>query len=78
MLVRRRRAGWRECVGVKSQFRNHEALVRKLLEDAREPQYGGFCMGEGDDIALPFPPGFIQVKRSKNSLQILHLFTLLF
>lgn len=38
-------AGWRECIGVKSQFRNHEGLVRKLLEDAREPHYQGFCTG---------------------------------
>lgn len=39
-------AGWRECVGVKAQFRNHESLVRKLLEDAREPQYRGYCIGK--------------------------------
>lgn len=38
--------GWRECVGVKSQLRNHEGLVRKLLEDAREPTYRGFCIGD--------------------------------
>ncbi|CAL9693621.1 unnamed protein product [Knipowitschia caucasica] len=37
-------SSWRECVGVKSQFRNHEGLVRKLLEDAREPQYRGCCI----------------------------------
>lgn len=30
---------------MKSQFRNHEALVKKLLEDAREPHYRGFCIG---------------------------------
>lgn len=43
-------AGWRECTGVKSQFRNHEALVKKLLEDAREPHYRGFCIGNTDSI----------------------------
>ncbi|XP_035511693.1 ankyrin repeat and fibronectin type-III domain-containing protein 1-like [Morone saxatilis] len=37
-------SSWRECIGVKSQFRNHEGLVRKLLEDAREPHYRGFCI----------------------------------
>ncbi|XP_070837490.1 ankyrin repeat and fibronectin type-III domain-containing protein 1 [Chaetodon trifascialis] len=37
-------SSWRECTGVKSQFRNHEGLVRKLLEDAREPHYRGFCI----------------------------------
>ncbi|XP_041830300.1 ankyrin repeat and fibronectin type-III domain-containing protein 1-like [Melanotaenia boesemani] len=37
-------SSWRECVGVKSQFRNHEGLVRKLLEDARESQYRGYCI----------------------------------
>ncbi|XP_055008614.1 ankyrin repeat and fibronectin type-III domain-containing protein 1-like isoform X2 [Boleophthalmus pectinirostris] len=37
-------SSWRECVGVKSLFRNHEGLVRKLLEDAREPQYRGYCI----------------------------------
>ncbi|XP_040047416.2 ankyrin repeat and fibronectin type-III domain-containing protein 1 [Gasterosteus aculeatus] len=37
-------SSWRECIGVKSQFRNHEDLVRKLLEDAREPHYKGFCI----------------------------------
>ncbi|XP_030262289.1 ankyrin repeat and fibronectin type-III domain-containing protein 1 [Sparus aurata] len=37
-------SSWRECTGVKSQFRNHEALVKKLLEDAREPHYRGFCI----------------------------------
>uniref|UniRef100_A0A8C6WFQ3 Fibronectin type-III domain-containing protein n=1 Tax=Neogobius melanostomus TaxID=47308 RepID=A0A8C6WFQ3_9GOBI len=37
-------SSWRECVGVKSQFRNHEGHVRKLLEDAREPQYRGYCI----------------------------------
>ncbi|XP_054615213.1 ankyrin repeat and fibronectin type-III domain-containing protein 1-like isoform X2 [Dunckerocampus dactyliophorus] len=35
--------GWRECSGVKSQCRNHEGLVRKLLEDAGEPHSGGYC-----------------------------------
>ncbi|KAF3846768.1 hypothetical protein F7725_003846 [Dissostichus mawsoni] len=37
-------SSWRECIGVKSQFRNHEGLVRKLLEDAREPHYREFCL----------------------------------
>ncbi|XP_029293655.1 ankyrin repeat and fibronectin type-III domain-containing protein 1 [Cottoperca gobio] len=37
-------SSWRECVSVKSQFRNHECLVRKLLEDAREPHYREFCL----------------------------------
>ncbi|KAF7651910.1 hypothetical protein LDENG_00103890 [Lucifuga dentata] len=37
-------SSWRECIGVKSQFRNHESLVRKLLEDAREPRYRGCCI----------------------------------
>ncbi|XP_022623217.1 ankyrin repeat and fibronectin type-III domain-containing protein 1-like [Seriola dumerili] len=37
-------SSWRECVGVKSQFRNHEVIVRKLLEDAREPHYRGYCI----------------------------------
>ncbi|XP_033500136.2 ankyrin repeat and fibronectin type-III domain-containing protein 1 [Epinephelus lanceolatus] len=37
-------SSWRECSGVKSQFRNHEGLVRKLLEDAREPHCRGFCI----------------------------------
>uniref|UniRef100_UPI0037E951C8 ankyrin repeat and fibronectin type-III domain-containing protein 1 n=1 Tax=Semicossyphus pulcher TaxID=241346 RepID=UPI0037E951C8 len=37
-------SSWRECTGVKSQLRNHEGLVRKLLEDAREPDYRGFCI----------------------------------
>ncbi|KAE8282909.1 Ankyrin repeat and fibronectin type-III domain-containing protein 1 [Larimichthys crocea] len=37
-------SSWRECIGVKSQFRNHEGLVRKLLEDAREPHYRGYCI----------------------------------
>ncbi|XP_034749107.1 ankyrin repeat and fibronectin type-III domain-containing protein 1-like [Etheostoma cragini] len=36
-------SSWRECMGVKSQFRNHEGLVRKLLEDARESHYRGYC-----------------------------------
>ncbi len=30
---------------MKSQLRNHEDVVRKLLEDAREPHYRGFCIG---------------------------------
>lgn len=34
-------SSWRECVGVKSPLRNHEGLVRKLLEDAKESQYRG-------------------------------------
>uniref|UniRef100_A0A672ZWM5 Fibronectin type-III domain-containing protein n=3 Tax=Sphaeramia orbicularis TaxID=375764 RepID=A0A672ZWM5_9TELE len=37
-------SSWRECTGVKSQFRNHEGLVRKLLEDAKEPHYRGYCI----------------------------------
>ncbi|KAM3598522.1 uncharacterized protein V6R79_019016 [Siganus canaliculatus] len=37
-------SSWRECIGVKSQFRNHEGLVRKLLEDAKEPHYRGYCI----------------------------------
>lgn len=40
------RAGWSECVGVKAQFTNHEGLVRKLLEDAREPHYRECCTGD--------------------------------
>ncbi|XP_030591766.1 ankyrin repeat and fibronectin type-III domain-containing protein 1 [Archocentrus centrarchus] len=35
-------SSWRECIGVKSQFRNHEGLVRKLLEDARESHPRGY------------------------------------
>ncbi|KAF6723021.1 Ankyrin repeat and fibronectin type-III domain-containing protein 1 [Oryzias melastigma] len=46
-------SSWRECVGVKSQFRNHEGLVRKLLEDAKESQYRGYCM----EISKPQSPG---------------------
>ncbi|XP_011476814.1 ankyrin repeat and fibronectin type-III domain-containing protein 1 [Oryzias latipes] len=46
-------SSWRECVGVKSQFRNHEGLVRKLLEDARESQYRGYCM----ETSKPQSPG---------------------
>lgn len=37
-------SSWRECIGVKSQFRNHEGLVRKLLEDDRESHYRGYCI----------------------------------
>ncbi|KAM7372350.1 hypothetical protein PAMP_009526 [Pampus punctatissimus] len=37
-------SSWRECIGVKSQFRNHEGIVRKLLKDTREPHYKGFCI----------------------------------
>nr|XP_020480624.1 ankyrin repeat and fibronectin type-III domain-containing protein 1-like isoform X1 [Monopterus albus]XP_020480625.1 ankyrin repeat and fibronectin type-III domain-containing protein 1-like isoform X2 [Monopterus albus] len=37
-------SSWRECTGVKSQFRHHEGLVRTLLEDAREPHYRGYCI----------------------------------
>ncbi|KAM9843749.1 ankyrin repeat and fibronectin type-III domain-containing protein 1 [Aulostomus maculatus] len=44
-------SSWRECIGVKSQIRNHDGLVRKLLEDAREPQYRGYC------IEIPKPQG---------------------
>nr|XP_057905879.1 ankyrin repeat and fibronectin type-III domain-containing protein 1-like [Doryrhamphus excisus] len=36
-------SSWRECSGVKSQYRNHEALVRKLLEDGGETHRGGYC-----------------------------------
>ncbi|XP_034045515.1 ankyrin repeat and fibronectin type-III domain-containing protein 1-like [Thalassophryne amazonica] len=35
-------SSWRECIGVKAQFRNHDGLVRKLLEDTREPHYRGY------------------------------------
>ncbi|XP_022064418.2 ankyrin repeat and fibronectin type-III domain-containing protein 1-like [Acanthochromis polyacanthus] len=37
-------SSWRECIGVKSEFRNHEGLVRKLLEDAKESHYRGYCI----------------------------------
>ncbi|KAM6905379.1 ankyrin repeat and fibronectin type-III domain-containing protein 1 [Xenentodon cancila] len=37
-------SSWRECIGVKSQVRNYEGLVRKLLEDATESQYKGYCI----------------------------------
>ncbi|XP_013125603.1 ankyrin repeat and fibronectin type-III domain-containing protein 1 isoform X2 [Oreochromis niloticus] len=37
-------SSWRECDGVKSEFRNHEALVRKLLEDAKESHLRGYCI----------------------------------
>ncbi|XP_061702433.1 ankyrin repeat and fibronectin type-III domain-containing protein 1-like [Syngnathoides biaculeatus] len=35
-------SSWRECNGVKSQYRNHEALVWKILEDAGEPHNRGY------------------------------------
>ncbi|XP_061566941.1 ankyrin repeat and fibronectin type-III domain-containing protein 1-like [Cololabis saira] len=37
-------SSWRECVGVKSQIRNYEGIVRKLLENATESQYKGYCI----------------------------------
>ncbi|XP_069557398.1 ankyrin repeat and fibronectin type-III domain-containing protein 1 [Brachyistius frenatus] len=37
-------SSWRDCTGVKSQLRNHEGLVRKLLEDARDSHYRGYCI----------------------------------
>ncbi|XP_029913039.1 ankyrin repeat and fibronectin type-III domain-containing protein 1 [Myripristis murdjan] len=37
-------SSWRECTGVKSQLRNQEGLVRKLLEQTREPHYRGYCI----------------------------------
>ncbi|KAM3864406.1 ankyrin repeat and fibronectin type-III domain-containing protein 1 [Diretmus argenteus] len=37
-------SSWRECIGVKSQLRNQEGLVRKLLEQTREPDYKGYCI----------------------------------
>ncbi|XP_071396038.1 ankyrin repeat and fibronectin type-III domain-containing protein 1 [Centroberyx affinis] len=37
-------SSWRECIGVKSQLRNQEGLVRKLLEQTREPHYRGYCI----------------------------------
>ncbi|KAK2833803.1 hypothetical protein Q5P01_017692 [Channa striata] len=46
-------SSWRECAGVKSQFRNREELVRKLLEDAREPHYRGYCI----ESCKPQSPG---------------------
>ncbi|XP_061892391.1 ankyrin repeat and fibronectin type-III domain-containing protein 1-like isoform X1 [Entelurus aequoreus] len=36
-------SSWRECSGVKSQYRNHEGLVRKLLEDGGEPHSRVYC-----------------------------------
>ncbi|KAM9746514.1 ankyrin repeat and fibronectin type-III domain-containing protein 1 [Menidia menidia] len=45
-------SSWRECVGVKSQFRNHEGLVRKLLEDAKQSEYRGYCI-EGSKPLSP-------------------------
>lgn len=59
-------SSWRECVGVKAQFRNHESLVRKLLEDAREPQYRGYCI----ESCKPQSPG----KRLSMSRGIKQLF----
>lgn len=59
-------SSWRECVGVKSQFRNHEGLVRKMLEDAREPQYRGYCI----ESCKPQSPG----KRLSMSRGIKQLF----
>ncbi|XP_077357774.1 ankyrin repeat and fibronectin type-III domain-containing protein 1 [Festucalex cinctus] len=35
-------SSWRECNGVKSQYRNHEVLVKKLLEDAGDPHNRGY------------------------------------
>ncbi|XP_053708883.1 ankyrin repeat and fibronectin type-III domain-containing protein 1-like isoform X1 [Synchiropus splendidus] len=37
-------SSWRQCVGVKSQFRNPQGLVKKLLEDAKEPHYRAYCI----------------------------------
>ena len=37
--------GWTECIGVKSQVRTREQVLRKVMEEIREPQYRGYCIG---------------------------------
>ncbi|KAI3360126.1 hypothetical protein L3Q82_014443 [Scortum barcoo] len=57
-------SSWRECIGVKSQFRNQEALARKLLEDAREPNYRGYCIGKDKVILILFDPPLLRSAES--------------
>ncbi|XP_062334365.1 ankyrin repeat and fibronectin type-III domain-containing protein 1-like [Osmerus eperlanus] len=45
-------SSWRECVGVKANCMNQEAVVRKLLEQTREPHYRGYCI-EGSRFSCP-------------------------
>ncbi|XP_015248880.1 PREDICTED: ankyrin repeat and fibronectin type-III domain-containing protein 1-like [Cyprinodon variegatus] len=44
-------SSWRECVGVKSLLRNHESLVRKLLEDAKESHYKGYYIDSSKSLS---------------------------
>ncbi|CAL8273945.1 unnamed protein product [Lota lota] len=37
-------SSWTECVGVKSQVRTREEVLRKVMEEIREPQYRGYCI----------------------------------
>ncbi|XP_051571777.1 ankyrin repeat and fibronectin type-III domain-containing protein 1-like isoform X1 [Myxocyprinus asiaticus] len=36
-------SSWRECSGVKVRIKNHEAAVRRILQQIREPTYRGYC-----------------------------------
>ncbi|XP_067088868.1 ankyrin repeat and fibronectin type-III domain-containing protein 1-like [Osmerus mordax] len=45
-------SSWRECVGVKANCMNQEAVVRKILEQTREPHYRGYCI-EGSRFSCP-------------------------
>ncbi|KAK5606821.1 hypothetical protein CRENBAI_015245 [Crenichthys baileyi] len=58
-------SSWRECVGVKSALRNHEGLVRKLLEDAKESQYRGYYI---DSLKSPSPSKRLTVSRGIKQL----------
>ncbi|XP_026181055.1 ankyrin repeat and fibronectin type-III domain-containing protein 1 [Mastacembelus armatus] len=55
-------SSWKECIGVKSQFRNHEGLVRKLLEDAH---YRGYCI---ESCKPPSPSKRMSVSRGIKQL----------
>uniref|UniRef100_A0A3Q2NZ52 Ankyrin repeat and fibronectin type-III domain-containing protein 1-like n=1 Tax=Fundulus heteroclitus TaxID=8078 RepID=A0A3Q2NZ52_FUNHE len=58
-------SSWRECVGVKSLLRNHESLVRKLLEDAKESHYRGFYI---DSSKSPSPSKRLSMSRGIKQL----------
>ncbi|XP_023685628.2 ankyrin repeat and fibronectin type-III domain-containing protein 1-like [Paramormyrops kingsleyae] len=36
-------SSWRECSGVRQRARSQAVEVKRLLEQIREPQYGGYC-----------------------------------
>ncbi|KAL0992972.1 hypothetical protein UPYG_G00101670 [Umbra pygmaea] len=54
-------SSWKECVGVKTPNRKKETLVRRLVDQTRQPQYRGYCI----ETSKPQSPSTMRLSMSR-------------